>query len=110
MIMFDGRRGMVLGIEHTVKIGLATLEDVADSTTDDTEADASEAAPLTSSMMSALVATAARSTAEAMVWKRIVSGRLPAQRWKRCQAEKKKEFKGRRRVGRKIGVIWESWA
>lgn len=83
-----------MGVRRTVKVGLDTLLEVADSTIDATEADASDAALLASSSTSARVAAAARRATEARLWKRMVrQARWATARTLSLRTEGKEEVK-----------------
>jgi len=70
------------------------VDEAADSATEETEADASEAAPLTSSTASAREAATAIKTAEAIPWKRIANGSFLINSGNCCQAVEKKKRQG----------------
>ena len=74
-----------------MKVGFAMLADeAADSDAEETEADASEAALLTSSTTSAREAATAIRTAEAILWKRIANGNSLSNSGNCCQVVEKK--------------------
>jgi len=74
-VNFVSKAGVVKMCVRTVKVGLVmAVDEVTDSAAEETEADASEAALLTSSAAFARETAAAIRTAEAIPWKRIADG------------------------------------
>lgn len=90
-ILADGTNRCCERCKRTVKVGLAMLVDeVADSPAEETEADASEVALLTSSTASAREAATAIRIAEVILWKRIANGDSLSNSGNCCQVVEKK--------------------